>query len=149
MVHYLRLRGGGDGGAEYGCRFVRTRSFAEEERAGKRLALSLVQPPQPGPILRGMASKGIHWARPDAPYWRVLRACVASAAACRFTQRLRLRALLAPRQGDSDGQQREQRHQVPRRAASRNLRSRHACARCFACFRDAYLSHHDSRISLT
>jgi hypothetical protein len=94
MVHYLRLRGGGDGGAEYGCRFVRTRSFAEEERAGKRLALSLVQPPQPGPILRGMASKGIHWARPDAPYWRVLRTCVASAAACIFMQCLmRLRAL--------------------------------------------------------
>jgi hypothetical protein len=84
MVHYLRLRGAGGGSAEYGCRYVRTRGFAEEERVGKRVHLSLTQSPQAGPILRGMASKGVHWMCPDSPYWcaacgrrRIARACVA------------------------------------------------------------------------
>ena len=72
MVHAVRLRGGSDGGAEYSNRYVRTRGFAEEERAGRRVHLSLTEPPQLAPILRGLASKGIHWARPDAPYWCVL-----------------------------------------------------------------------------
>ena len=72
-MHWLRLRPAtaGDGGAEYGCRYVRTRGFAEDEKAGRRTHCSLTQQPMPGPILRGLASKGLHWACPDSPYWRV------------------------------------------------------------------------------
>jgi hypothetical protein len=69
MIHYVRLRAQADGGCEYGCRYVRTRGFAEEEKAGRRVHQSLTTKPLPASILRGMASKGIHWARPDAPYW--------------------------------------------------------------------------------
>ena len=69
MVHYLRLRGR-DNTAEYGCRYVRTRGFEEEERAGRRLHMSLTQAPKPGPILRGMLSKGAQPGKaPDSPYW--------------------------------------------------------------------------------
>ena len=71
MVHYLRLRGASDGGAEYGCRYVRTRGFLEDDRAGRRTHLSLTERPLPGPILSGLASKGLHWACVDSPYWRV------------------------------------------------------------------------------
>jgi len=74
-VHFLRLRGAGDGGAEYGCRYVCTRGFAEDELAGKRTHLSLTEKPMPGPILRGLASKGLHWACPDSPYWCVETRC--------------------------------------------------------------------------
>jgi hypothetical protein len=69
MVHFVRLRGAGDGGAEYGCRYVRTRGFLENDKAGRRTQLSLTEKPLPLPILRGLASKGLHWAMPDSPYW--------------------------------------------------------------------------------
>ena len=67
MVHFLRLRGR-QNSAEYGCRYVRTRGWQEEERAGRRLHMSLTQAPQTGPILRGMLSKGSQPV-PDSPYW--------------------------------------------------------------------------------
>ena len=75
MVHFLRLRGAGDGGAEYGCRYVRTRGWLENDQAGRRTQLSLTEKPLPLPILRGLASKGLHWAMPDSPYWCVLKRC--------------------------------------------------------------------------
>jgi len=69
MIHYVRLRGR-QNSAEYGNRYVRTRGFQEEVAAGRRVHKSLTQPPEVGPILRGMLSKGAKPFRaPDSPYW--------------------------------------------------------------------------------
>lgn len=68
MIHYVRLRGAGNS-AEYGCRFVKTRGFEEEQAAGKRVHVSLTKPPKAASILRGMVAKGAHWRAPDSPYW--------------------------------------------------------------------------------
>lgn len=67
LLHSLRLRGHNNT-AEYSARYVRTRGFLEEEAAGKRLSVSLSQPPRALPILRGLASKFTE-PRVDAPYW--------------------------------------------------------------------------------
>ena len=77
-MHFLRLRGADGGGAEYGCRYVRTRGWLENDKAGRRTQLSLTEKPLPLPILRGLASKGLHWAMPDSPYW-----CVHARAGCK------------------------------------------------------------------
>jgi carotenoid cleavage dioxygenase-like enzyme len=45
-------------------------TFAREaEKAGKRLYVSITEPPLPEEILRGLVSKAQNWKRPDAPYW--------------------------------------------------------------------------------
>jgi len=67
MLHWLRLRPE-DNSAEYGNAWVRTQSFEAERAAGRRLHVSLSQPPQAGPMLRGLAAK---LARADSPYWVV------------------------------------------------------------------------------
>ena len=41
----------------------------EEEKAGKRLYVSITEPPLLEEILRGLVSKAQNWKKPDAPYW--------------------------------------------------------------------------------
>ena len=78
MVHWLRLRGGRGQSADYGARFVRTRGFEEESAAGAKQYVSITDPPLPGYILRGLASKAAHALRPDTPYWVVQQYNVAN-----------------------------------------------------------------------
>jgi carotenoid cleavage dioxygenase-like enzyme len=48
---------------------LRAICLQEEEKAGKRLYVSITEPPLPEEIVRGLVSKAQNWRRPDAPYW--------------------------------------------------------------------------------
>ena len=75
MIHWIRLR---QDGASYGNRWVRTRSFEDEQAAGKRLHVSLSQPPETEAMLLGLAAKLKTWTQPDSPYWVVQSASSAN-----------------------------------------------------------------------
>jgi len=68
MVHFLRLRPE-RGSADYGCRYVRSRGFLEQEARDEALYLSITEEPKVEEIVRGLVSKAKNWRQPDAPYW--------------------------------------------------------------------------------
>ena len=57
---------------------MRTRSFEDELKAGKRLHVSLSQPPETEAMLRGLSAKFSTLTDPDSPYWVVQSASSAN-----------------------------------------------------------------------